>query len=85
MKNIHRDIKNFKHLIDIVNKAISRLSDSQIEELGIGDEEFYYKYVYRMIYCDDWLYHLIHTDDCFVTVNYITQEYDKYITTGEAF
>jgi len=56
----HKYIKNFKHLINLINSVINELTDEQITEIneqgGIGDAQFYYDYVYQYEYCDAFAY-----------------------------
>ena len=81
----HNYIKNFKHLVNILNKTISKLEQSEINELGVGDDKFYYEYVYRMEYCDAFAYYANNVDAKFVTIKSVKEQYNSYVTTGYAY
>lgn len=55
----HKYVKNFNHFINIINQVISTTPEINEEFLEyIGDDKFYYKYVYTQPYCDQYTWEI---------------------------
>jgi hypothetical protein len=82
----HKYIKNFQHLINIINKVIaSELpNDITVEwvEQEIGNDEFFYKYVYQQPYCDQFAWLITNERPNLIRKYCLIKEHKNYIDTG---
>lgn len=86
----HKYIKNFTHLVNLINSIIKELTDAQLNELrnefgGIGEGQFYYDYVYSQEYCDAFAYAITKQDFRFLGKDAVKAEYETYFKFGEAY
>lgn len=82
----HTYVKNFAHLINIINKVIQDNKDYFEEQKEfIGDEKLYYDYVYTQEYCDRFTWLIKNGQPELILRFYITIFYKKYKQTGIYF
>ena len=79
----HTYVKNFAHLINIINKVIQDNKDyfEEHREL-IGDDKFYYDYVYTQKYCDRFVWTIRNLEPELILSNILMIHYTRYIPTG---
>jgi hypothetical protein len=83
----HKYVKNFAHLINIINQTIANevpkdISDEQFDKYKFGDDKFYYDYVYTQPYCDQFTWEIKNGNPHFMMTISLKLLYDEYIKTG---
>lgn len=82
----HKYVKSFQHLINIINKVIASEipNDISIElfEEEIGNDEFYYKYVYKQSYCDQFVWLITNEKPQLIRKACLIKERKTYVDTG---
>jgi hypothetical protein len=83
----HKYVKNFAHLINIINQVIAKeipkdVSDKQLANYNFGDDKDYYNYVYTQPYCDQFTWEITNGNPRLMTMPFLKLNYDEYIETG---
>ena len=85
----HKYIKNFKHLINLINNVIDNLTTEQIIEIneqgGVGNAQFYYDYVYQYEYCDAFAYAITKVSPVSLASKQVIVDNNFYLTKGFAY
>jgi hypothetical protein len=84
----HNYIKNFKHLINLINSVINDLDEEQINKLnyyGVGDAQFYYNNVYQYEYCDAFAYAITKQDIMYLTIASVKEQKELYEERSVAY
>jgi hypothetical protein len=83
----HKYVKNFAHLINIINQVIAKelpkdISDEQLANYEFGDDKFYYDHVYTQPYCDQFTWEITNGNPHLMTVSWLTNQYHQYLANG---
>ena len=79
----HKYIKNFGHFINTINQVISTHQEIDEEFLStIGDDKFYYDYVYTQPYCDQFTWEIKNGNIGLLQTGLLKAYYDMFIENG---